>query len=147
MWCALYIRCALSIHQKKCRESLGCALYIGARYLPENTVFNISPIFLFNPPVPNIQCQNDAVNVYRLISKAVPKHIIHTKWCNFMECGFNGVHCDCDYLVMNFNNLKHFVYVCKCSSCRVINYWTNDKNGYYCSSKIGVLLATRYQNL
>jgi hypothetical protein len=36
---ALYIRCALSIHQKECRKSLGCALYIGARYIPENTVF------------------------------------------------------------------------------------------------------------
>jgi hypothetical protein len=35
---ALYIRCALSIHQKECRKSLGYALYIGARYLPENTV-------------------------------------------------------------------------------------------------------------
>jgi hypothetical protein len=30
--CVLYIRCALSIHQKECRKSLGCALYIGARY-------------------------------------------------------------------------------------------------------------------
>jgi hypothetical protein len=33
--------CALSIHQKECRKSLGCALYIGARYLPENAVFKI----------------------------------------------------------------------------------------------------------
>jgi hypothetical protein len=39
MGCALYIRCALSIHQKKCRKRLGCALCIGARYLPENTVY------------------------------------------------------------------------------------------------------------
>jgi hypothetical protein len=38
MGCALYIRCALSIHQKECRKILECALYIGARYLPENTV-------------------------------------------------------------------------------------------------------------
>jgi hypothetical protein len=38
MGCAVYIRCALSIHQKECRKSLGCALYIGARYLPENMV-------------------------------------------------------------------------------------------------------------
>jgi hypothetical protein len=38
MGCALYIRCALSIHQKECRKSLGCALYIGVRYLLENTV-------------------------------------------------------------------------------------------------------------
>jgi hypothetical protein len=38
MGCALYIRCALSIHKKVCRKSLGCALYIGARYIPENTV-------------------------------------------------------------------------------------------------------------
>jgi hypothetical protein len=30
--------CALSIHQKDSRKRLGCALYIGARYLPENTV-------------------------------------------------------------------------------------------------------------
>jgi hypothetical protein len=30
--------CALSIQQKECLKSLGCALYIGARYLPENTV-------------------------------------------------------------------------------------------------------------
>jgi hypothetical protein len=30
--------CALSIQQNECRKSLGCALYIGARYLPENTV-------------------------------------------------------------------------------------------------------------
>jgi hypothetical protein len=37
MGCALYIRCALSIHQKECRKSLGCALYVGARYIPENT--------------------------------------------------------------------------------------------------------------
>jgi hypothetical protein len=37
MGCALYIRCALSIHQKECRKSLGCALYIGASYLPKNT--------------------------------------------------------------------------------------------------------------
>jgi hypothetical protein len=28
MGCALYIRCALSIHQKECRRSLGCALYV-----------------------------------------------------------------------------------------------------------------------
>jgi hypothetical protein len=33
------MRCALSIHQKECRKSLGCALYIGALYLPENTVY------------------------------------------------------------------------------------------------------------
>jgi hypothetical protein len=39
MGCALYIRCALSIHHKECRKSLGCVLYIGARYLPENTVY------------------------------------------------------------------------------------------------------------
>jgi hypothetical protein len=38
MGCGLYIRCALSIHQNECRKGLGCALYIGARYLPENTV-------------------------------------------------------------------------------------------------------------
>jgi DTW domain-containing protein YfiP len=38
MGCALYIRCALSIHQKECRKSVGCALYIGERYPPENTV-------------------------------------------------------------------------------------------------------------
>jgi hypothetical protein len=38
MGCVLYIRCALSIHKKECRKNLGCALYIGARYLPENTV-------------------------------------------------------------------------------------------------------------
>jgi hypothetical protein len=38
MGCALYIRCALSMHLKEFRKSLGCALYIGARYLPENTV-------------------------------------------------------------------------------------------------------------
>jgi hypothetical protein len=38
MGCALYIWCALSIHQKECRKSFGCKLYIGARYLPENTV-------------------------------------------------------------------------------------------------------------
>jgi hypothetical protein len=31
--------CALSIHQKECRKSLGCTLYICARYLQENTVF------------------------------------------------------------------------------------------------------------
>jgi hypothetical protein len=30
--------CVLSIHQNKCQKSLGCALYIGALYLPENTV-------------------------------------------------------------------------------------------------------------
>jgi hypothetical protein len=42
MGCVLYIRCALSIHQKECWKSLGCALYIGARYLPENTVFRMS---------------------------------------------------------------------------------------------------------
>jgi hypothetical protein len=30
--------CALSIHQKECENSLGCALFIGVRYLPENTV-------------------------------------------------------------------------------------------------------------
>jgi hypothetical protein len=29
MGCALYIRCALSIHQQECRKSLGCALSIG----------------------------------------------------------------------------------------------------------------------
>jgi hypothetical protein len=43
MGCALYIRCALSIHKKECRNSLEWALYIGARYLPENTVFNYGP--------------------------------------------------------------------------------------------------------
>jgi hypothetical protein len=30
--------CALSTHQKECWESLGCALFIGVRYLPENMV-------------------------------------------------------------------------------------------------------------
>jgi hypothetical protein len=30
--------CALSVHKKECRKSLKCALYIDARYLPENTV-------------------------------------------------------------------------------------------------------------
>jgi hypothetical protein len=30
--------CTLSVHQKECRKSLGCAFYIGARYLLENTV-------------------------------------------------------------------------------------------------------------
>jgi hypothetical protein len=30
--------CVLSIHQKECQKSLGCALYISVRYLPENTV-------------------------------------------------------------------------------------------------------------
>jgi hypothetical protein len=30
--------CALSIHLKECRKSLGCALYIGVHYLPENMV-------------------------------------------------------------------------------------------------------------
>jgi hypothetical protein len=44
MGCALYIRCALSIHQKECRKSLGCALYSGACYLPENTVLSSVPI-------------------------------------------------------------------------------------------------------
>jgi hypothetical protein len=39
MGCTLYIRCALSIHKNECRKSLGCALYIGARYLQENTVY------------------------------------------------------------------------------------------------------------
>jgi hypothetical protein len=37
MGCVLYIRCALSIHQKECRKSLGYVGNIGARYLPENT--------------------------------------------------------------------------------------------------------------
>jgi hypothetical protein len=36
--------CALSIHQKERRKSLGCALYIGARYIPENTVLNFCAI-------------------------------------------------------------------------------------------------------
>jgi hypothetical protein len=39
MGCVLYIRCALPIHQKECRKSLGCALYIGVCYLLENTVY------------------------------------------------------------------------------------------------------------
>jgi hypothetical protein len=38
MGCALYIRRALSIHKKERRKSLGYALYIGARHLPEKTV-------------------------------------------------------------------------------------------------------------
>jgi hypothetical protein len=46
MGCALYIRCALSIHQKECQNSLGCTLYIGARYLLENTVFNDLPSYI-----------------------------------------------------------------------------------------------------
>jgi hypothetical protein len=33
MGCALYIRCALSIHQKECQKVWG------ARYLPENTLY------------------------------------------------------------------------------------------------------------
>jgi hypothetical protein len=41
MGCALYIRCALYIHKKEYRKSLGWALYIGARYLPENTVLRV----------------------------------------------------------------------------------------------------------
>jgi hypothetical protein len=41
MGCALYIRCALSIHQKTCRKCLGCALYIGSRYILENKVCGI----------------------------------------------------------------------------------------------------------
>jgi hypothetical protein len=39
--------CALSIHQKECRKSFGCALYIGARYLPENTVNRPGTLGLF----------------------------------------------------------------------------------------------------
>jgi hypothetical protein len=47
MGCALYIRCALSKHQKECRKSLGCALYIGVHYLPGNTVISIQPLGRF----------------------------------------------------------------------------------------------------
>jgi hypothetical protein len=44
--------CALSVHQKECQKSLGCALYIGARYLPENTVLlsSVLTVWLFRPP-------------------------------------------------------------------------------------------------
>jgi hypothetical protein len=41
--CALYIRCVLSVHQKECRKSLGCVLYIGVHYLAENTVHPLQP--------------------------------------------------------------------------------------------------------
>jgi hypothetical protein len=40
--------CALSIHKKKCRKSLGCALYIGARYLPENMVNFFITVYFSN---------------------------------------------------------------------------------------------------
>jgi hypothetical protein len=46
MGCALHIRCSLYVHQKECRKSLGCALHIGARYLPENTVVRLK-VFKF----------------------------------------------------------------------------------------------------
>jgi hypothetical protein len=39
--------CALFIRQKKCRKSLGRELYIGARYLPENTVI-LFGVYLIN---------------------------------------------------------------------------------------------------
>jgi hypothetical protein len=34
--------CALSIHQKECQKSLGCVLYISARYLSENMVIQVT---------------------------------------------------------------------------------------------------------
>jgi hypothetical protein len=50
MGCALYIRCALSIHQNECRKSLGCALYIGARYLKKyGNYFEIRIFFNLGP--------------------------------------------------------------------------------------------------
>jgi hypothetical protein len=39
--------CALSIHQKECIKSLRCALYVGARYLPENTVLYYHNLLFF----------------------------------------------------------------------------------------------------
>jgi hypothetical protein len=36
--CALYIRCAVSIHHKGCGIVWGARYTLGARYLPKNTV-------------------------------------------------------------------------------------------------------------
>jgi hypothetical protein len=37
--CALYIRCAVSIHHKGCGKVWGARYTLGARYLPKNTVY------------------------------------------------------------------------------------------------------------
>lgn len=41
----------------------------------------------------------------------------------------------------------HTALVHKFSICRVINYWTQDQHGYYCSSKTSVVLARHYHEL
>jgi hypothetical protein len=38
--CALYIRCAVSIHHKGCGKVWGARYTLGARYLPKNTVYS-----------------------------------------------------------------------------------------------------------
>jgi hypothetical protein len=65
MGCPLYVRCALSIHQKKFRKSLGCALYIGARYLPENALISSEKIRAFYETCCLLSClQRTATGAY-----------------------------------------------------------------------------------
>jgi hypothetical protein len=53
--CALYIRCAVSIHHKGCGKVWGARYTLGARYLPKNTVVTYIKllVFLFNFSIAN----------------------------------------------------------------------------------------------
>jgi hypothetical protein len=65
--CTLYIRCALSIHQKECQESLGCALYTGKYGNNNILVIFISASFaeIHREIMASIEC--NGVNLYNNI--------------------------------------------------------------------------------
>jgi hypothetical protein len=78
MGCALYIRSALSIHKKECRKILGCALYIGTRYLPENAVIILIGCELW------LQCGNPLAGV--LVMKVVSVRCFGRLLCSATCC-------------------------------------------------------------
>ena len=44
--CAVYVRCALSVLQKECRNVWGARYTLGARYRSENTVIDVVSAFV-----------------------------------------------------------------------------------------------------
>jgi hypothetical protein len=91
----LEVGCALSIHQKECRKSLGCVIYIGARYLPENTV------------IPVITCGHKTVNVFLFLPPFWPH-----EWLKHVG-GYYVIKLY-SYTQLNFVDLfKHVIYLIK----------------------------------
>jgi hypothetical protein len=54
-----------NVNQKECRKSLGCALYIGARYLPENTVIGKWRKLHYDDELHDLYCSPTIVRVMK----------------------------------------------------------------------------------